>query len=575
MAHWRIFSTMTTRTKLWSAFGGILLLTAITAHVALPEKLNVQLPFLKRAFDLRLGLDLQGGASLVYEANTDALAEADQAAALDSARDVIEQRVNAFGVSEPVVQTSRVGDTWRIIVELAGIKDISQAIKLIGDTPILEFQEAGKPAEPTAEEKAAAEKANAEVKKQAEKVLAEVKAPGADFAKLADQYTQDPSNQGTDGKGKGGDLGFAKRGAFVTAFDTALFDQLKNGEISPTLVKTQYGYHIIKRIEDRVTKVDGKDVQEVRGSHILFTTTDPAAQGNTQFVATGLTGKQLKRADVTFNQSTGEPEVSLTFNDEGSKFFAEITKRNVGRTIAIFLDGQILSNPTVNQEITGGNAVISGSFTLKDAKDLSRRLNAGALPVPVTLVSQQTVGASLGADSIQRSLFAGLLGIIVVALFMIYFYRLPGLLSVFALGLYTLLVLAIFKLWPVTLTLAGIAGFILTIGIAVDANILIFERTKEELRAGHSLDSAIHEGFKRAWLSIRDSNASSMITALILIWFGSSLIKGFAITLLIGIVVSLFSAITVTRNLLRLVIQFSWAQKLYWYGIKLDSPEPK
>ncbi|MFA6043103.1 MAG: protein translocase subunit SecD [Patescibacteria group bacterium] len=566
---------MTTRTKLWSAFGGIILLTAVTAHIALPEKLNVKLPFLQRSFDLRLGLDLQGGASLVYEANTEALAAADQAAALDSARDVIEQRVNAFGVSEPVVQTSRVGDKWRIIVELAGIKDISQAIQLIGDTPILEFQEAGTPPAPTAEQKAAAEKANAEVKKKAESILTQARTAGADFAKLANENTQDPSNAGTDGQGKGGDLGFAQRGTFVAEFEKALFDDLQDGEVTSKLVKTQFGYHIIKRIEARTTKVDGKDVQEVRGSHILFTTTDPAAQTSAQFVATGLTGKQLKRADVTFAQTTGEPEVALTFNDEGSKLFAEITKRNIGKTIAIFLDGQILSNPTVNQEITGGNAVISGSFTLKDAKDLARRLNAGALPVPVTLVSQQTVGASLGADSIQRSLFAGLLGIIVVALFMIFFYRLPGFLSVIALGLYTLLVLTIFKLWPVTLTLAGIAGFILTIGIAVDANILIFERTKEELRAGHPLDSAIQEGFKRAWLSIRDSNASSMITALILIWFGSSLIKGFAITLLIGIVVSLFSAITVTRNLLRLVIQFKWAQKLSLYGVRLDSSEPK
>lgn len=550
-------------------------MTAVTAHIALPEKLNVKLPFLQRSFDLRLGLDLQGGASLVYEANTEALAAADQAAALDSARDVIEQRVNAFGVSEPVVQTSRVGDKWRIIVELAGIKDISQAIQLIGDTPILEFQEAGTPPAPTAEQKAAAEKANAEVKKKAESILTQARTAGADFAKLANENTQDPSNAGTDGQGKGGDLGFAQRGTFVAEFEKALFDDLQDGEVTSKLVKTQFGYHIIKRIEARTTKVDGKDVQEVRGSHILFTTTDPAAQTSAQFVATGLTGKQLKRADVTFAQTTGEPEVALTFNDEGSKLFAEITKRNIGKTIAIFLDGQILSNPTVNQEITGGNAVISGSFTLKDAKDLARRLNAGALPVPVTLVSQQTVGASLGADSIQRSLFAGLLGIIVVALFMIFFYRLPGFLSVIALGLYTLLVLTIFKLWPVTLTLAGIAGFILTIGIAVDANILIFERTKEELRAGHPLDSAIQEGFKRAWLSIRDSNASSMITALILIWFGSSLIKGFAITLLIGIVVSLFSAITVTRNLLRLVIQFKWAQKLSLYGVRLDSSEPK
>lgn len=558
---------MTLRRRVWVTFGGIVALSIVVAYVALPARLTPSIPFLKKQFDLRLGLDLRGGASLVYQADVSAIPSADQTQALDSARDVIERRVNAYGVSEPVVQTARVGQSWRVIVELAGVKDISEAIKLIGDTPILDFKEVDANAKPDEAVKQADAALDAAAKKKAIEITALAKKSGADFVKLANENTEDPSNSdATSGEQRGGDLGFAKRGTFVPEFEKALFDQLKNGEFTTAPVKTSFGYHIIKREESRTTKVDGKDVEEVRGRHILFSVQASAAT-TSQFASTGLSGKQLKRASVTFNQSTGEPEVNLEFNSEGAKLFGEITKRNIGKTIAIFLDGQIISNPTVNQEITGGTAVISGSFTLKDAKDLAKRLNAGALPVPITLVSQQTVGATLGADSVERSIFAGLLGIVVVIIFMIVFYRLPGVVASLALILYTLIVLAVFKIWPVTLTLAGIAGFILSIGIALDANILIFERTKEELRSGRPLEAAIEEGFKRAWMSIRDSNASSIITSIILIWFGSSLIKGFAITLLIGIMVSLFSAITVTRTLLRLVTGARYARHPRWFGL--------
>ncbi|MEK7631361.1 MAG: protein translocase subunit SecD [Patescibacteria group bacterium] len=558
---------MTLRRRVWITFGGIVALSIVVAYVALPARFLPRLPFLSRQFDLKLGLDLRGGASLVYEANTSAMSSADQAQALESARDVIERRVNAFGVSEPVVQTSRVGERWRIIVELAGVKDISQAIKLIGDTPILEFQEVDTNTKPTAEATQAQAASDAATKKQAEEITVQARLPNADFAKLANENTADPSNtDATKNEQQGGDLGFARRGTFVPEFEKALFDQLKDGEVTAQPVKTTFGYHIIKREESRTVKEDGKDILEVRGRHILFAL-QQNADASQQFKQTGLSGKQLERAAVSFNQTSGEPEVNLQFNSEGSKLFAELTKRNVGKTIAIFLDGQIISNPTVNQEITGGNAVISGSFTLKDAKDLAKRLNAGALPVPITLVSQQTVGATLGATSVEKSIFAGLLGILIVILFMVVFYRLPGVVASLALILYTLIVLAVFKLWPVTLTLAGIAGFILSIGIALDANILIFERTKEELRSGRPLEAAIEEGFKRAWMSIRDSNASSIITSVILIWFGSSLIKGFAITLLIGIVVSLFSAITVTRTFLRLITGARYARHPRWFGL--------
>jgi preprotein translocase subunit SecD len=278
---------------------------------------------------------------------------------------------------------------------------------------------------------------------------------------------------------------------------------------------------------------------------------------------TQLTGKYLKRATVNFNPNDGTPEVSLEFNDEGAKLFEEITGRNIGKQVAIFLDNYPISIPGVNEKITGGKASISGSFTAQEAKLLAQRLNTGALPVPISLVSQQTVGASLGQSSVDNSVRAGLIGLAVVALFMILFYRLPGLLSVFALIIYGFISLAIFKLWPVTMTLAGIAGFILSIGMAVDANILIFERLKEELRNGKELGKAIEDGFSRAWPSIRDSNLTTMIVCFVLIEFSTSVIKGFAVTLLLGVIISMFTAIFVTRNFLKLMSN-KWLTKYHW-----------
>jgi preprotein translocase subunit SecD len=250
--------------------------------------------------------------------------------------------------------------------------------------------------------------------------------------------------------------------------------------------------------------------------------------------------------------------VGLEFNDEGKKLFAEITERNVGKLVAIYLDHLPISVPVVNEVIRDGRAVISGgSFEgaegLKEAKLLAQRLNAGALPVPIKLISQQSVGASLGKASLDKSFFAAIVGLIVLSLFMILYYRLPGLLAVFSLGIYIMIVISLFELIPITLTLAGIAGFILSIGMAVDANVLIFERMKEELRAGKPLSLAIEEGFVRAWTSIRDSNISSLIICLILFYFGTSIIEGFALTLGIGILISMFSAIIITRTFLRII----------------------
>lgn len=276
-----------------------------------------------------------------------------------------------------------------------------------------------------------------------------------------------------------------------------------------------------------------------------------------EFKETGLSGADLRPngSAVTQDQTTRQPQITLNFTNEGAQKFEEITSRNVGKQLAIYLDDQPIQVATVQQAISGGQAQITGSFTIQEGQETVRLLNAGALPVPLKLVEQRTIGATLGQESIQRSLVAGAIGLLLVAVFMILYYRMLGVIAVIALLLYTLISLAIFKLLPVTLTLAGITGFILSIGMAVDANILIFERLKEELREGKPYRRAIKEGFERAWSSIRDSNVSSILTALILYNFGSSsLIKGFSLTLIVGILVSLFTAITVSRTLLYLIL---------------------
>lgn len=273
------------------------------------------------------------------------------------------------------------------------------------------------------------------------------------------------------------------------------------------------------------------------------------------WIPTKLTGSQLKSAMVSINQQTmsAEPIVTMQFNREGKQLFADITKRNVGKPVAIVLDGKIVSAPKVEAEITSGDAQITGLDGQDEAQKLANRLNEGILPVPAKLIGQNTIGATLGNESVKKSLMAGAIGLLMIAVFMISFYKFPGVIAVIALTLYSLFALAIFKYIPVTLTLAGIAGFILSIGMAVDANILIFERMKEELRAGKPINKALEEGFSRAWNSVRDSNASSLITCFILYILTTGFVRGFALTLAIGILVSLFTAITVTRTFLRLL----------------------
>ena len=242
--------------------------------------------------------------------------------------------------------------------------------------------------------------------------------------------------------------------------------------------------------------------------------------------------------------------MGLQFNKNGGDLFAKITKENVDKTVAIYLDNSPISTPVVREEITNGKAEISGNFNPKEAKTLVGRLNSGALPVPIELIGTQSIGAPLGEKALAGGVKAGVIGLLLVALFLVIWYRLPGVIAVVALAIYVVIMLAIFKLIPITLTAAGIAGFILSVGMAVDANILVAERTKEELRRGREVSDAIREGFARAWFSIRDSNISSIITGVILFWFGTSLVQGFALTFVLGVLISMFSAITVTRTFL-------------------------
>ncbi|MFA6094852.1 MAG: protein translocase subunit SecD [Candidatus Paceibacterota bacterium] len=309
----------------------------------------------------------------------------------------------------------------------------------------------------------------------------------------------------------------------------------------------------VTRVQDAITvigqtpvlefKLQKADAAEILKNNASSTQAD-------LFEDTALTGRFLQNSQVEFDQTTRQPIVSLAFNTEGRELFAKITRENVGRTLAIFLDGEVISAPVIREEISQGTAQISGSFNTKEAQMLVRNLNYGALPVPITLASTQTIGASLGQDALFSGLRAGLWGFAVLILFLILWYRLPGVVASVALVLYVMISLAIFKLVPVTLTAAGIAGFILSIGMAVDANVLIFERLKEELKRGREIQDAMREGFSRAWLSIRDSNISSLITAVVLYWLGTAAVRGFALTFGLGVLISMFTAITASRTFL-------------------------
>jgi preprotein translocase subunit SecD len=434
----------------------IILITLLAVFISLPSRISIgnfdkevkihpNLLLSKiapdKSLEYRQGLDLKGGVSVTFKADVSKLPEAEREKAVESARQVIERRVNLFGVSEPQIQTAIVNNDPRIIVELPGVTDINEAVNLVGATAELTFWE------------------------MAATVSAEM--------------------------------------ATSSAYP------LNAGMLGP-----------IKQTE--------------------------------------LSGKDLSTSSVVFDPNTGQPQVQLKFNSTGTTKFADITKRNIGKPVAIVLDNIIITAPNVNESIPTGDAVISGGFTQADAKALSTQLNAGALPVPLTVMEQGVIGPTLGQESLNKSLIAGIIGFITIIVFMIGLYGRLGIVASIALTIYALINLAVFKVssltpFGITLTLAGIAGFILSIGMAVDANILIFERIKEELRNGKSRNTAIELGFQHAWTSIRDSNVSTLITCIILYSFGTGIIRGFALILAIGVLISMFSAITVTRTLLRVM----------------------
>ena len=463
----------------------VIVLAILAGNFVYPNYFNNGADFLNSKFSWSLphfwtrsfvfGLDLQGGVNLTYQADLSNVADADKSGAMAGLRDVIERRVNMFGVTEPVVQ---IQGQDRLIVELPGVTNVQDAIKMIGETPYLEFLE---------------------------------------------QRTEEESN--------------------------IILDKIKELQAAQ------------EKKED-MTKV--KDWQ--------------LALQNPYFKPTELTGKYLKSSKVIFDQTTYKPEIQLQFDDEGAKLFEQITERNAKKPLAIFLDGasiidtsgdgkidvEDLYAPIVQGKITGGKAVITGDMSTQKANEIARRLNSGALPVKIgEPISQQTVGPTLGAVSLEKSLMAGIYGFLAVVLFMLLIYRLPGALASLALVIYVAIALSLFKLVPVTLSLAGIGGFVLSIGMAVDANILIFSRMREEIKQGKGLALATEEGFKRAWPSIRDSNFNSLIVCAILFIFATSFIKGFALTLSIGILVSMFSAIFITRILLMIFVgprleKFKW-----------------
>ncbi len=400
----------------------------------------------------KLGLDLSGGTYLVYRADISSLPGGQVGESMDALRDVIERRVNLFGVSEPQVTTeiNTIGGAreHRLIVELPDVTDVEKAIQMIGQTPLLEFK------------------------------------------------VEDPN-----------------------------FDASKPQTIS-------------------ISASDIKDGKlDLSGAMNL----------PDRYIATDLTGRYLERATLQFDPTTQQPIIGLKFTKEGADLFEKITSEQIGKTVAIYLDGSPLSTPMVNEKISGGEAIITGVFTPQEAKQLVGRLNSGALPVPIELISTDTIGPTLGAGALAAGVHAGLIGLFLIAILLILWYRVPGIIAALALAVYSVVMLAIFKYLPVTLTSAGLAGFIISLGMAVDANILIFERMKEELQAGKTLFESIRIGFDRAWSSIRDGNISSMISAFFLYLFGTLLIKGFALTFGIGVLVSMLSAITVSRVFLAAV----------------------
>ena len=393
-----------------------------------------------------------------------------------------------------------------------------------------------------------------EAEEEANKLLSEVKESPETFADMAKENSNGPSAS------EGGDLGTFGKGQMATAFEAAAYE-LNKDEISE-VVETEFGFHIIKRTNEK-TEDSEETISEMEYTYneIVFDISP------SEWKATGLDGSSFKFATVTYT-NIGTPQVNIQFDDEGADMFEDITGRLEGKQLAIFVGGELISAPRVNEKISGGNAVITGSYSLQEALQLANDLNTGAIDAPIILSGQNTISATLGDSALRLSLMAGIIGLIVLALFMILYYRALGVFAVIALSIYGIIIIFILKTFSLVMTLAGIAGIILSIGMAVDANILIFERTKEELNEGKGFSAAISAGFDRAWTSIRDSNVSSLITCTILWFFGNSIIRGFALMLGLGTIISMFTAITVTRTFLQTLVG-TWISKNRWLlGVK-------
>jgi len=478
-------------------------------------------------YTIRQGLDLQGGLQVLLEADVPPGTELDSHA-MDTAKTIVEQRVNGLGVTEPLVQ--RQGAS-RIVVELPGVKDPQAAIDLLKQTGLLEFVYAGTQFLP-----------------EDTVVKTDCVDPSKVDCGAGEGTTTPPSAAPTV-------AATATTGATATLSATATTSGTVAAATTPEAAPTP------------------APTAAASATLSASPTTEPAGP----VYHTVMTGVALRTAVV--GTTTGQVVVNFELTDAGSRIFSDFTSQHVGEILAIVLDKKVISSPRIDSAITQGQGTITGNFTIESANQLAVQLRYGALPVPLKVGQSREIGPTLGQDSLRKSAMAGIIGITAVILFMLLYYRLPGIVASVALLIYAVLTFAIFKgalqfigIPPVTLTLPGIAGFVLSVGVAVDANILIFERMKEELRAGRNLRTAVDAGFSRAWPSIRDSNISTLITCLILYLFGNaygaSIVKGFALTLALGVGVSLFTAILVTRSILHLFLdRIDFSARHSWFGI--------
>ncbi len=514
------------RIKPWQTLIVILLLTLAAVWVDLPGQSLDPLGW-KSGITVRQGLDLQGGIQIVLEARPPAGVEVTQDV-LQGTRDTIERRVNGLGVSEPVIQTR---GSNQILVELPGYRDPEQAVRVLQRTALLEIIDTnGQYLAPGT-------------------IVNTTAGPASDVLGSEPTPTAEPAATPSAGETSTPSATTSQTGGTPTS---------ANGTPTPGATPGS----------ESTPAAGGSAGTTASPTHEAGATPTPEAQG--PVYETIITGAELRDAYPTTDQF-GTLVVGFELKGEATRKFCEYTSSHVGFPMSIVVDKQVISSPRIESAICEGRGIITG-LNAQEVNELVLQLKSGALAVPLEVVQSRTVGPTLGQDSIDKSIVAGLVGLGLVALFMILYYRLPGVISVIALLMYTSFVFALFKLIPVVLTLPGIAGFILSIGMAVDANVLIFARLREELRLGRTVARAIEEGFDHAWPSIRDSNISTMITCVILFWFGryvgATIIQGFALTLFIGVAVSMFTAIVVSRNLLRVLLTSRLFHNLWWFGLE-------